>query len=73
MYPNIIIFRLSSNLWSELERKLVNPVVNTGQVVVQASLSDQFLQEFLDTVNKNPPMSSSLLVRETNPDFIVLV
>ncbi|XP_047736530.1 transmembrane protein 129 isoform X4 [Hyalella azteca] len=48
-------FRLSSTLMSELERKLVIPVLNSGQVVVQKSLADQFLEVFLKTVSENPP------------------
>uniref|UniRef100_A0A6A7FT96 Transmembrane protein 129-like isoform X1 n=1 Tax=Hirondellea gigas TaxID=1518452 RepID=A0A6A7FT96_9CRUS len=55
-----ITFRLSSNLLSELERKLVIPILNTGQVVVQKSLADQFLEVFVKTVNQNPPVTDTL-------------
>ncbi|KAF2366876.1 putative transmembrane protein precursor [Trinorchestia longiramus] len=55
-----ISFRLSSTLMSELERKLVIPVLNAGQVVVQKSLADQFLEVFIETVNENPPYIEDL-------------
>ncbi|KAG7164734.1 E3 ubiquitin-protein ligase TM129-like [Homarus americanus] len=49
--------RLSSLEYSELERKIVNPVVNARQVVVQQSLSDRFLEAFLEIVNLNPKVN----------------
>lgn len=49
--------KLTSLEYKELERKIVNPVVNARQVVVQHSLSDRFLIAFTETVNVNPPVS----------------
>ncbi|XP_045613008.2 E3 ubiquitin-protein ligase TM129 [Procambarus clarkii] len=46
--------RLSSLEYKDLERKIVNPVINARQVVVHQSLSDRFLEAFLETVNVNP-------------------
>nr|XP_053647506.1 transmembrane protein 129-like isoform X1 [Cherax quadricarinatus] len=46
--------RLNSLEYMDLERKIVNPVVNVRQVVVQQSLSDRFFEAFLETVNSNP-------------------
>nr|XP_053647508.1 transmembrane protein 129-like isoform X3 [Cherax quadricarinatus] len=51
---NIEFRRLNSLEYMDLERKIVNPVVNVRQVVVQQSLSDRFFEAFLETVNSNP-------------------
>lgn len=51
--------KLTSLEYKELERKIVNPVVNARQVVVHQSLSDRFLTAFMETVDLNPHVSVS--------------
>lgn len=46
--------RLTSIEYSELERKIINPVVNARQVVIMQSLSDRFLSAFTEAVKENP-------------------
>lgn len=49
--------RLSSVEFGELERKVVNPVVNARHIVIQQSLSDFFLETFTETIRLNPTVS----------------
>ncbi|KAK7072525.1 hypothetical protein SK128_025209 [Halocaridina rubra] len=49
--------KLTALEYKELERKIVNPIVNARQVVVQQSLSDRFLAAFMETVNLNPKVA----------------
>ena len=48
---------------SELERKMVNPLVNARQIVVQRSLSDVFLDTFTQTIRLNPTVTIPSTVR----------
>ena len=49
--------RLPSTLLGELERKLTIPLLNTGNVTVQRTLSDEFHDVFVQTINENPTYS----------------
>ncbi|XP_042888973.1 E3 ubiquitin-protein ligase TM129-like [Penaeus japonicus] len=49
--------RLTSIEYTELERKIVNPVVNAREVVIKQSLSDRFLSAFSEAVSENPKVA----------------
>ncbi|KAG0710686.1 Transmembrane protein 129 [Chionoecetes opilio] len=55
--------RLNSLEFGELERKIVNPVVNARHIVIQQSLSDFFLETFMETIRLNPPATPSTTER----------
>lgn len=55
--------RLSSMEFGELERKVVNPVVNARNIVIQQSLSDFFLESFTQTISLNPPATLPTIER----------
>ena len=51
-------FRLDSSMWGELDRKLVNPVVNTRQIVIHQSLAERFIAAFSEAIAANPTFPS---------------
>ncbi|RXG70074.1 E3 ubiquitin-protein ligase [Armadillidium vulgare] len=47
-------FKVNSSIWGDLEKKLVNPVVNTKHLVIHQTLADRFVAVFEEAVQKNP-------------------
>ncbi|CAL4177759.1 unnamed protein product, partial [Meganyctiphanes norvegica] len=53
-----LLIRLTAADYQQLEGRVVNPIVNAKQLMVEMSLSDRFFQVFTENVENNPRVES---------------